>query len=368
MQNLFGDEQRDILDVMQQLGRDPREVAPVFCSQFGKNLYLVRKYLWGQYPFDPERTIQTGAWLFAPPQPSYLEKFMELERGVGATGYFTAALGGISYRRLQRVEMILNWARQTSIPKSSRPPRITKKSDLTAPDDKLVERTVAFVIATVCSLPAKAITFASGSGKKGRAADFQVRTPECSVHVEVKHFRKQPQSAAEQRWFELFSGRPCLVTKTGYPEDVLLEHAFTSQRAPDQLPWQITTKSVQAKLREAELQFPPQGGPKLFRMVVVHSDDPHVLTRPEKTETDEPTENRIESAVESWFRSAERVRTDAVVLLASPFGFPIESGYCCRAFVAEDAQCPLVQQLSRSLTKLAPLPMSYGLLYPRQTS
>ncbi len=366
MAGIFGTEDdrwNDLGYEVQQWQRPLADIGPTFCQHFGTNVYMLRKYVRFEYPIDPERTVHNESWLLKPPQPSYLQPLITLERQVGSTSYFTAFGGEPYLRRLQRVERVLQWALSTKNVRVFRPARTR---DLAHADDAVVEATVAYLLAHINSLPASVVTFLSQSGRKWKVPDFRIDAPSWRCVVEVKHIRKYPQSEAEQCWIDLLSQRPPVNRKAALPVDKLRQGFLAPTKTPrdcEQLPWQITIESIHDKLQDANEKLAPYTA--AFRILVLHSDDPHTYTRQQRSTNDEPSENRIETGVRTWLAATPDAHIDAVLLLASPGGFPISTGYHYQVYPKSAADHPALKHLPRLLPPLSPILMRHALLSGR---
>lgn len=350
--------------LIQQSGRDRSDIAPIFCNLFGENVYLVRKYIRHDYCIDPLTTIGRGKWLFSPPQPTYLEDFVKLERKTREPQqFFMASDNSFEFMRTHRVEAILKWCSQTKNPRVLRTGGLS--GDLTSPDDSIVEATVAFLLARAWGVAPSAVTYFSEAGKNGKTPEFRVDVGDCVVLVEVKHLRKQPQSEAERRWLELCGsvGKP----KAGspYPLDELAMKSEQSTEKVfqyDELPWQNSTKSIHNLLNDANEKFravESKVAGNVVRVTVVHSDDPYCVTRMEDAANDSRLANRTEVGIWSWLQTDAPDSTDAVILLANPQGIPIGTGYCARAFFVWQEVNPVLRLLEDHFPALVPNLMTH---------
>ena len=349
------------------LQRPVREVAPIFCELFAKSVFMVRKYVdWRYSILPPPPAFNTSGWLFHPSGPIQQEDLLEVERLIGNGIYFQAYMQFTPpFHRLRRIERVLAWLKDTNGPRlaemSKQANKLAPRTDLTSLDDLVCEAIVAAVAAGCSRSPASAFTFLS-SKKDQKTPEFRVATNEISATLEVKHLLKYPQSTHEDFWLRAYQERKGKdgVRRDGMPHDaagaIVMELLQTAPEKEtvgnDQIPWQKRVAYISEHLEKADRQLGAAVEPGA-RVIVLYSDDPHILTRSEeRPDEKEPSENRIERAIEATLGRLDHA--DAVVLLAHPHGFPIESGHCVRIFPRPGGNAEAAKALFGCLPELRP--------------
>lgn len=332
------------------------KIAPEFYRMFGNNAYLVRKYITWHYCIDPEQNDRSRLlgkalggkgipWLFAsadphiPDGPPNQEDLIMLERDIGLVDYFNTLVGTDCHlniyglHRVTRIEKVLQWLKKTNNPCIYQNKwRITKRMDLTTPDDYIVEAIVAYLIGQSMGLPASSFTFLKPQSSR-RTPEFCIDSKELKAVVEVKHFLKFPQSQRENLWLHAYKRTPFDRQKERPYEKLhkAMEHALKGSsnkwailREPL---WQKHINSIIEKIKHADAQLAK--APNGYRKVIVlHSDDPHIIHYHSEDMSSEPSsKNRFETAIELCIVNRKLHNADAIVLLANPWGFPISSGY-----------------------------------------
>jgi hypothetical protein len=317
------------------------EVAPIFCDLFGSNVFMVRKHFGWDYPIIPNFLCCRPGWLFyrpGPPDqsgPEGQEYLVDLERRIGNPGFFGPCRGSFAqslpaFHCAVRTERVLRWIRRYHPAQFARLRRAGEDTagDLTTADDRLVEVVVASLVVANAAISASDLSFIPTNGSK--TPEFYVRTRDLNVVLEVKHIHKHPEDARQSLWLDTFRTR----RSSGRAFVGAFDLAFSAlQRELDHLPAGSTAyeeadprqkdaKSILEHLRRADDQL-EQVTDVRRRVIVLYSDDPHTLTE------GEPRENRIEAVIRSYVKS---LKADAVVVLAHPYGFPLASGHCYKAF------------------------------------
>lgn len=310
-----------------------RDIAPTFCGLFGHNIYMVRKYVRSEYPILPERTIGNPSdWLFHPGGPRNQDDIIELERKIGATSYFPPLSGEPTYQRLARIERVLRWINANNL--RTIPIENLAGIDLSGIDNTAAECIVAYLACHCGNLMPLNIQFLKAQNKK--SPDILIESDDCKVAIEVKHILKFPQSELEGKWVEA-------VTRQRRPKPSKMQEQLASEMdkkldssAEDSSVgissffWQKHVGSIGDQLWKAneQLACAPNGYEKV---IVLHSDDPHVFT------TDEER-NRIEQAVDAFMADQKRT-VDSVVILGNQRGFPVINGYCSKIYPNTTSLC-----------------------------
>ena len=115
---------------------------------------------------------------------------------------------------------------------------------------------------------------------------------------------------------------------------------------------QKLTKSISDIITKADRQLAGPRAAAAFKVIVLYSDDPYVLTNPE-VDRSAPPENRIERAIQSFTESKPETNADAIVVIGNCQGLPIAHGHMWNAWPTRKGGLPAcVPEMFRDLNRL----------------